>query len=113
MSTNNDETGELKARVRRLENIVLNKLAGDDGEGDMPEDSDVVENPFGFNFGRGKKPAQDGRTYFVTFESAAGDVRELTVKADNKKEALAKAKQWMREDGEVVRGASWEVEAAE
>jgi len=111
MSTQRDENTELKQRVRRLENIILNKLA--DEESDAPDDSDVVENPFGFNFGGGKKPAQDGRSYFVTFESAAGDVRELTVKADNKKEALAKAKQWMREDGEVVRGASWDVEAAE
>jgi len=108
-----NENAELRQRVERLENIILNQLAGDGEESDTPEDADVVENPFGFNFGREKKPAQDGRTYFVTFESAAGDVRELTVKADNKKEALAKAKQWMREDGEVVRGASWEVEAAE
>jgi hypothetical protein len=105
-----NENGELRQRVERLENIILNQLAGDDEEGDAPDDSGAHENPFGFSFGRSKKPAGGEKKYYIAFTDADDNTRDFNVNARNKTEAKAKAKIYLLEDGENLKGAQWHIE---
>ncbi len=53
------------------------------------------------------------RAYYADFEDADGNVRNLIVEAPNETAALREAKRRMREDGENLKGATWDVVLAE
>ncbi len=103
--------GELqfaRERITELEEHIRN------GAG-LLEDG-TKENPFfGGLFGDGKrkssKAAPKSKSFSVFFEDAAGDGRNLSIQAPNKTEARRMAKEWMREEGENLRGATFEIEA--
>ncbi len=56
------------------------------------------------------KSAQNKKPFSVFFLPADGDSRDLIVDATSKSEALRLAKEWMRDEGENLRGATFEVE---
>jgi uncharacterized lipoprotein len=87
---------KLNARVQR---ILLNVL----GKGD------VMENPFGFSFGRSKRAA-GAKRYYVAFTDVDDNTRDFYVNAHNKTDAKTKAKAYLREDDENLTGAQWHIE---
>jgi catechol-2,3-dioxygenase len=54
--------------------------------------------------------AQKKKSFSVYFEDAEGNGRNLSIQAPNKTEARRMAKEWMREEGENLRGATFVVE---
>jgi hypothetical protein len=100
---------ELNRRVQRLENILLNQLAGVSEDADLEDEtanSEQHENLFGFG---GKKQ----RAYYADFEDADGNVWNLVVEAPNEAAALKEAKRLVREDGGSLKGGTWDVVLAE
>jgi hypothetical protein len=61
-----------------------------------------------FGFGGSKQ-----RAFYVDFEDANGNVRNLVIEAPNETAALKEGKRRMREDGENLKGATWDVVSAE
>jgi hypothetical protein len=53
------------------------------------------------------------RTYYADFTNVDGNVRNLIVEAPNKTAALKEAKRRLREEGENLKGATWDVVSAE
>ncbi len=74
------------------------------------EDDARQANPFFGLFGGDSKPTR--QRYYVTYEDAAGNVRELLVRAGSRTQGRAKAREQLGDDYGSFRGGKFYVEVA-